>query len=192
MDRKQSAMLLDDRQELHQFSFTDRIAIRRIGLEAGKPFVDELAQFSQDLIIDVLDDAMEAIVDRTGCRQFFILFKRIAQGTAGRPKGHMVQDGRRAAAGRRNAAAVKVITGAILRRLLQGHMGMSIDAARADIETISVDDCFMAIVDSLSQGLDLSLPDGDVSPEMFPFQADRPVFDDVIHGFPFFLYSISK
>ena len=59
MDRKQSAMLLDDRQELHQFSFTDRIAIRRIGLEAGKPFVDELAQFSQDLIIDVLDDAME-------------------------------------------------------------------------------------------------------------------------------------
>ena len=71
-------------------------------------------------------------------------------------------------------------------------MGMSIDAARADIEAIGVDDFFMAIVDSLSQGLDLSLPDGDVSPEMFPFQADRPVFDDVIHGFPFFLYSISQ
>lgn len=158
MDRKQSAMLLDDRQEAHQFSFTDRIAIRRIGLEAGNPSSMSWPNSRRTLIIDVLDDAMEAIVDRTGCRQFFILLKRIAQGTAGRPKGHMVQDGRRAAAGRRNAAAVKVITGAILRRLLQGHMGMSIDAARADIEAIGVDDFFMAIVDSLSQGLDLSTP----------------------------------
>ena len=55
-----------NRQELHQFSFTDRIAIRRIGLEAGKPFVDELAQFSQDLIIDVLDDIALEIADMKG------------------------------------------------------------------------------------------------------------------------------
>ena len=50
----------------------------------------------------------------------------------------------------------------------------------------------MTAVHSLSQGLDFSLTDGNVGPEMFPFQADRPVFDDVIHGFPFFLYSISR
>lgn len=71
-------------------------------------------------------------------------------------------------------------------------MGMGVDATWADIESIGVDDLFMTTVHSLPQGLDFPVPDSDVGPEMFPFQADRPVFDDVIHGFPFFLYSISR
>ena len=150
MAREQAAMLLDDRQELHQFFFPDRIAICRIGFETGKTFVDELAQFLQDLVVDVLDDAMKAVIDRAGRGQLPVPFKRIAQGTAGWAKGHVVQDGRRAAAGRRHAAAVKVIARAVLRRLLQVHMGVGIDAARADIKAVGVDDRFMTIVDSLS------------------------------------------
>lgn len=71
-------------------------------------------------------------------------------------------------------------------------MGVGIDAARADIKAVGVDDLFMTAVHSLPQGLDFPVPDGDVGPEMFPFQADRPVFDDAIHDFPFFLYSISR
>lgn len=102
----------------------------------------------------MLDDAMEAVVDRAGHGQFPVPFKGIAQGTAGRAKGHMIQDGRRAAAGRCHAAAVKVIARAVLRRLLQVHMGVGIDAARADIEAVGVDDLFMTAVHSLSQGLD--------------------------------------
>ena len=70
MAREQAAMLLDDRQELHQFLLADGIAIRRIGFETGKTFVDELAQFLQDLVVDMLDDAMEAVVDRAGTASF--------------------------------------------------------------------------------------------------------------------------
>ena len=134
---------------------------------------------------------METIVDGTRFSKQFILLKRISQRTSFRAKSHVVDDSRRPAAGCRRTTAVKVVTGSILRRLLQIHVGVRIDTAGADIHPIRIDDFFTAMMKASADRPDFSIAKGDIRLKVFFTKANRSTFDDIIHDVSFFLTSVT-
>ena len=144
-------MLFHDTQDRHKLGFRNGKSIRRIGLEAGKAFVDNISKFTEYIGIDVLEYAMEAVIYRAVCCQFLIDAELMMKRAAGRAKSHVIDNRRRASAGSGNAARIEGIAGPVFRRLLQVHVRMRVDTAGADIHPVGIDDFFRTVIDTFSQ-----------------------------------------
>ena len=99
MNRQQTMMIFHDTQYRQKLLLRKRISIGRICFKTRKSCVYNIAQFIQDTGINILQNTVKAVVNRTTSRQLFINMKLMPQGTSFGTVCHVIDNRSRPPAG---------------------------------------------------------------------------------------------